>query len=283
MAIIGLTPGTLYHARLVATNSDGTTFGTGVTFTTTGTPPPPPPAPPTAVTGSVSGIGTTTATLNGSVNPRGKATMYRFERGTTTAYGSPTTATSAGSGTVAQAVTATLTGLSPRTTYHVRLVAANSDGTTNGLDVVFTTASSTQPPPPPLDVAVTGLKVSPSMFRAARSGASVTTSAIRNRVRTRVSYTLSDAASVRFAVERSSVGRRVDGRCVRSTRSNASRTRCTRYVRVSGSFARTRGAGTDRFTFSGRMGGRALKPGRYRLLVTPGAGRTARATFRVIK
>ena len=27
-------------------------------------------------------------------------------------------------------------------------------------------------------------------------------------------------------------------------------------------------AGTDRFTFSGRMGGRALKPGRYRLLAS---------------
>lgn len=31
------------------------------------------------------------------------------------------------------------------------------------------------------------------------------------------------------------------------------------------------------------MGGRALKSGRYRLLATPGAGRTVRATFRVIK
>ena len=70
--------------------------------------------------------------------------------------------------------------------------------------------------------------------------------------------------------------------CIRDS-SNRSRSRCTRYVRVSGSFTRNRGAGRDRFTFSGRMGGRALKPGRYRLLVTPGAGRTARATFRVMK
>lgn len=177
-----------------------------------------------------------------------------------------------------------MTGLSPQTTYHVRLVAANSDGTTNGLDVAFTTAPSTQPPTPaPPDVAVTGLKLSPSKFRAAKSGASVSTSAIRNRVRTRVSYTSSDAASVRFSVERSSQGHRVDGRCVKSTRSNRSRTRCTRYVRVSGSFTRNRGAGTNRFTFSGRVGGRAVKPGRYRLLATPGAGRTVRATFGVVK
>lgn len=161
-------------------------------------------------------------------------------------------------------------------------MAANSDGTTNGLDVVFTTASSTQPPPPP-DVALTGLNISPSKFRSAKSGASVSTSAIRKFVGARVSYTLSDAASVRFSVERASEGRRVDGRCVNATRFNRSRLHCTRYVRVSGSFTRNRGAGTDRFTFSGRIGGRALKPGRYRLLATSGAGRTVRATFRVVK
>ncbi len=56
-----------------------------------------------------------------------------------------------------------------------------------------------------------------------------------------------------------------------------------RTVPFPGSFTRNRGAGTDRFTFSGRIGGRALKPGRYRLLATPGAGRTVRATFGVIK
>ncbi len=153
----------------------------------------------------------------------------------------------------------------------------------------WTSALATQPRPlspagaaAAVDAAVTGLKVSPSKFRTAKSGASVSTSAIANRVRTRVSYTLSDAASVRFSVQRSSEGRRANGRCVKTTRSNRSRTRCTRYGRVSGSFTRSRGAGTDRFTFSGRIGGRALKPGRYRLLATPRAGKTVRATFGVI-
>jgi len=82
-----------------------------------------------------------------------------------------------------------VTGLSPRTTYHVRLLAANSDGTTNGLDVVFTTASSTPPPPP--DVAVTGLKVSPSKFRAAKSGASVSSCATARRLIRRRNHELS--------------------------------------------------------------------------------------------
>ena len=42
-SLTGLVPGALYHARLVATNSDGTTFGTDQTFTT---PQAPAPAPP---------------------------------------------------------------------------------------------------------------------------------------------------------------------------------------------------------------------------------------------
>ncbi len=41
--LIGLIPGALYHARLVATNNAGTTFGADETFTTPAAPAPPPP------------------------------------------------------------------------------------------------------------------------------------------------------------------------------------------------------------------------------------------------
>ena len=42
-SLTGLVPGALYHIRMVATNSVGTTFGTDVTFTTPHAPAPPPP------------------------------------------------------------------------------------------------------------------------------------------------------------------------------------------------------------------------------------------------
>ncbi len=42
-SVTGLVPNALYHVRLVATNSAGTTFGPDVTFTTPQTPPPGPP------------------------------------------------------------------------------------------------------------------------------------------------------------------------------------------------------------------------------------------------
>ena len=42
-SLSGLVPNALYHVRLVATNSAGTTFGPDATFSTTADPPPPPP------------------------------------------------------------------------------------------------------------------------------------------------------------------------------------------------------------------------------------------------
>ena len=100
------------------------------------------PAPPVATTGSASAVLDTSATLGGSVNPNGTATTYHFEYGTTTAYGtnSPAVDASAGSGTSAVAESANLTGLTPGTIYHFRLVATSAGGTSNGADQTFTTA-----------------------------------------------------------------------------------------------------------------------------------------------
>ncbi len=79
--------------------------------------------------------------LTGSVNPKGLETHYRFEYGTTTAYGKsvPATEGSAGSGTTSQIVAQTVLGLERETTYHYRLVATNSSGTIDGEDQTFTT------------------------------------------------------------------------------------------------------------------------------------------------
>jgi hypothetical protein len=139
------------------------------------------------------------------------------------------------------------------------------------------------PPPPPPLAAVAGLRLSPGTFRAASSGATVR--AAVGRTATRASYTLDAPALVRFAVERASPGREVSGRCVKATTRNRRHTRCTLFVRVRGSFTRSRPAGADRFAFTGRVAGRTLTPGPYRLVATPIAGdRTgsaARAPFRI--
>lgn len=136
--LAGLTPGTTYHYRVIATNADGTTVGADQTFRTTGTAPPPPPAP-SATTGGAAVSGAS-ATLGGSVNPNGLLTAYYFEFGTTTAYGQQTPPQSAGSGTAAVSVAASLSGLAADATYHYRLVAVGPNGGISiGADRTFAT------------------------------------------------------------------------------------------------------------------------------------------------
>jgi hypothetical protein len=94
---------------------------------------------PKAVTSSA-------ATLSGVVDPSGTSSTYWFEYGTTTAYG-VTTTTGTVSGWVGTEVNKSVTGLSPGTTYHVRLVASNAFGTSRGDDVVFTTQGTAPGPP----------------------------------------------------------------------------------------------------------------------------------------
>ncbi len=98
---------------------------------------------PTVSTGSASSIMTTTATLNGTINPNGALTSYYFKYGTSTSAESDTPSTSTGSaGTSQIAVTATISGLSPATTYTFMLVGTNASGTSYGLPQYFTTADS---------------------------------------------------------------------------------------------------------------------------------------------
>ncbi|MGZ5341412.1 MAG: fibronectin type III domain-containing protein [Solirubrobacterales bacterium] len=104
---------------------------------------------PDAVTGAATSITQSSATVGGTVNPSGEATTYHFEFGTTTAYGSQTADTNAGSGTSDQAAAANLSGLSAGTTYHYRVVATNPSGTTAGDDAEFTTAPPTPAESPP--------------------------------------------------------------------------------------------------------------------------------------
>jgi Fibronectin type III domain len=100
-------------------------------------------AAPSATTGAATSVTSTSATLTGEVNPNGEPTTYHFEYGTTNAYGArtpdqgPTAAVKQNTD-----VSAPVSGLSPGTTYHYRLVAANGSGTKLGADKRFTTPSN---------------------------------------------------------------------------------------------------------------------------------------------
>ncbi len=131
----GLKPNSTYYYRLVASNATGAAFGTQGTFTTI--------APgPQVVTGAASSIGTTSATISGTVNPEGQDTSDHFDYGTSpTSYSDSTSETDTGSGNTAKNVSAALTGLQANTTYYYRVVATNADGTADGHQGTFTTSA----------------------------------------------------------------------------------------------------------------------------------------------
>jgi uncharacterized protein (TIGR02145 family) len=133
--ISGLQPGTTYYVRSYATNSAGTGYGKELNFITLCT-------APSATTNAATNIGSTTATLNGSVNANSSSTTVTFEYGATTSYGTTVTAMpSSGTGSSNTAVTAGITGLTAGIVYHCRVNAVSCGGTINGNDQTFTTCS----------------------------------------------------------------------------------------------------------------------------------------------
>ncbi len=97
--------------------------------------------PPTVVTKAASSVTQTAATLNATVNPEGaEVTKCEFEYGETTSYGKTVSCSSQpGSGSSPVAVSASLAGLQANTTYHFRISATNSVGTSKGSDESFKT------------------------------------------------------------------------------------------------------------------------------------------------
>jgi phosphodiesterase/alkaline phosphatase D-like protein len=133
-ALSGLASGTTYHYRVVATNGAGTSRGADGLFTTS--------AAPAVVTGAATSVTPTSATLNGSVDPNGRATTWFFEYGTSTSYGTRTAAKDAGSGGSAVAVSAPVANLAGGRVYHYRLVATSDAGTSRGADQTFSTTGA---------------------------------------------------------------------------------------------------------------------------------------------
>jgi hypothetical protein len=99
---------------------------------------------PTVTTEGASAISASEATLAGTINPEGVAgaTTYRFDYGLDANYGASTAATDTGGGSADLPAAATVTGLSPATTYHYRLFGANVQGSSAGADATFTTAAA---------------------------------------------------------------------------------------------------------------------------------------------
>jgi hypothetical protein len=98
---------------------------------------------------------------------------------------------------------------------------------------------------------------------------------------------LSEAARVEYFIQARRKGRRVGGRCRKPSAKNRRRKACTRFV-AQGAFASDGAAGTNSKRFSGKIGDKTLRRGRYRATLTAidAAGNRSKATrlnFRVVR
>jgi hypothetical protein len=135
-------------------------------------------------------------------------------------------------------------------------------------------------PAPAAAVPVLGsLSMSPAAFLAAPAGASLAAAATG----TRLSYSDSVAATTRFAVDQQVAGRLVRRRggvghyCQPVRRAVPAVARCRRYVALAPGFSHHDRAGPNLLRFTGRLGGRALAPGAYRLSAVATDARGARS------
>ena len=140
-ALSGLTPGVTYHYRAAGSNSTGVVYGADLTFTT-----PVLPSGPTVTTVAASSVTKNSATLNGSANPNGAATIGFLQWGTNTSYGASSAPVNLGSGTAAVPFSTPLTWLTAGVTYHFRAAASNVAGVVYGNNMTFTTPVVYTPP-----------------------------------------------------------------------------------------------------------------------------------------
>ncbi|MBK8293728.1 MAG: PD40 domain-containing protein [Solirubrobacterales bacterium] len=104
---------------------------------------------------------------------------------------------------------------------------------------------------------------------------------------TRIKFNVDVNASVTIKFQKKTKGRKYKGKCRKATRKNKRKKKCKRYVTAGKLKRKGLEAGAQRVYFSGRIGKKKLKPGKYRALLTAynnvGASKTVRRGFKVVR
>jgi PKD repeat protein len=166
---------------------------------------------------------------------------------------------------------------------HTGTVTVSDPGgrTASAAATVQVAAPIVPPPPPPTGAVILSFSLLRTTF-AVDSAPTATSAAKKPKRGSAFRFALSDAADVTITIHSLTPGRVSKGRCVKPSRKLRRAKRCTRATRK-GVLRRAGAAGANNVPFSGRIGTKALRPGRYRAtLGTPGAkSRTAR--FKIVK
>jgi hypothetical protein len=138
-SITGLAANTTYYVRAFATNSEGTSYGNEITFTTSQATAP---TIPSLTTTAASAIGSTTAATGGNVtSDGGSAISARGVCWSTTSGPTVALSTKTSDGTGSGSFTSSITGLTALTTYYARAYATNALGTAYGNEISFATTA----------------------------------------------------------------------------------------------------------------------------------------------
>ena len=208
------------------------------------------------------------ATLFDRWAPSSASGLWAFGDGTVGALNG--TKAYAADGTYAATLTAT--DSFSNTSTATRQIVVGTGGGSGGSDVI--------------DPVLTA-RLTNATFAVNLRGAAETPVASRAKKGTTFVYTLTEPARVVFTIHAKQNGRRVGGKCRKPTKRNTGRRKCTRFVRR-GAFAHNGATGANRKKFSGKIGRKRLRPGRYRasLLARDAAGNAStvkRLNFRVVR
>ncbi len=129
--ITGLAPGETVHFRLVGVIDGKTVAGGDQSYTA------PADKKPFAVTGAAGRQRAGTANLQARINTLGFEAQVFFEYGPDTSYGSTTISKRAGPEITPRTVVENLSGLTPGSTVHYRIVVQGTQGTVPGKDATF--------------------------------------------------------------------------------------------------------------------------------------------------
>ena len=132
--LMGLTPGVTYNVRAYATNSEGTSYGEEMSFTTLNM--------LTVTTNNVNEITARAARCGGEVFYDGGSTVTARGVCWNTSHNPTVSDMFTVDGDGEGVFTSNLTNLTPNTTYYVRAYATNSENTSYGEEVTFTTPAT---------------------------------------------------------------------------------------------------------------------------------------------
>ena len=211
----------------------------------------------------------------------GQHTPLPFSVGTFDEWGPVTTTWSFGDGATAEGASLQHSFDKPGG-YDVSVTAHDAVGNSAGPLTGHTAIADTEAP------SFANASLSNRTFRDA--AAATVVAARRKRVPrgTTIRFALSEAAAVAIRVQHRVRGRKVGRRCVRQTRRNRTRKRCSHFVRATATLRRAGQAGPNSVRFTGRVRKKKLRPGVYRfVLQATDAARhkstASRLRFRVVR